>query len=74
MTMLYLIDMGCNTNLINKQVFDRLPRHIQGQRMFCDAHSQMADGTKLSFYGAVKKLIKVKDVKLKEIFMISPIS
>ena len=29
LTMLYLVDTGCNTNLISKRMFDRLPKHVQ---------------------------------------------
>ena len=52
--MLYLVDTGCNTNLVSKRVFDHLPKHIQEQRMKCETHGQMADGTKLPFYGVVQ--------------------
>ena len=72
--MLYLVDTGCNTNLISKRVFDRLPKHVQDQLMSCDTHGQMADGTKLPFYGVVQVPIKVRDVKLEEIFVVSQIS
>ena len=72
--MLYLVDTGCNTNLISKRIFDRLPQHIQDQLMSCDTHGKMADGTKLPFYGVVQVPIKVRDVKLEEIFVVSQIS
>ena len=72
--MLYLVDTGCNINLISKKIFDLLPKLLQDQRMGCDAHGQMADGTRLPFYGVVKILIKIRDVKLEEIFVISQIS
>ena len=42
--------------------------------MSCDTHGQMADGTKLPFYGVVQVPIKVRDVKLEEIFVVSQIS
>ena len=42
--------------------------------MMCDTHGQMADGTRLPFYGVVKIPIKIRDVKLEEIFVISQIS
>ena len=66
--MLYLVDTSCNINLVSKRNFDRLPKHIQDQRMACDMHRQMADGTRLLFYKVVLVPIKVRDVKLKEIF------
>ena len=64
LTMLYLIDTGCNTNLISKRIFDQLPKHIQDQRMVCDTHGQMADGTRLPFYSVVNLPIKIRDKKL----------
>ena len=72
--MLYLVDTGCNTNLVSKRVFDRLPKHVQEQRMECDTHGQMADGTRLPFYGVVQIPIRVRDVKLEEIFVVSQIN
>ena len=72
--MLYLVDTGCNTNLVSKQVFDRLPKHIQEQRMECDTHGQMADGTILPFYEVVQIPLRVRDVKLEEIFVVSQIN
>ena len=72
--MFYLVDTGCDTNLINKRVFDHLSRHIQDQLMSCDTHGQMADGTKLPFYRIVQVPIKVRDLKLEEILVVSQIS
>ena len=40
--LLYLVDTSCNINLVSKKIFDRLPKHIQDQRMVCDTHGQMA--------------------------------
>ena len=59
LTMLYLIDTGCNTNLISKKIFDQLPRHLQDQRMVRDTQGQMVDGTRLPLYGVVKLPIKI---------------
>ena len=39
--------------------------------MSCDTHGQMADGTKLSFYGAMKIPINISDIKLEKISKIS---
>ena len=72
--MLYLVDTGCNTNLVSKRVFDRLPKHIQEQRMECDTHGQMADGTRLPFYGVVQIPIRVRDVKKEKIFVVRQIN
>ena len=72
--MLYLIDAGCNTNLVSKRVFDRLPKHIQDQRMNFSIHGQMADCTRLPFYGVVQIPMRIRDVKLKGIFVVSQIN
>ena len=71
--MLYLVNIGCNTNLISKRIFDPLPRHIQDQLMSCDTHGQTADGTKLPLYGVAQIPIKVRDVRLKKSFVVSQI-
>lgn len=34
--MLYLMDTGCNTELVSKLIFNRLLKHIQNQRVACD--------------------------------------
>ena len=67
-TMLYLVDTGCNTYLVSKRVFDCLPKHIQDLRLECDTHRQMADSTRLPFYGLVQIPIRIRDVKLKKMF------
>ena len=72
--MVYLVDTGCNTNLVSKRVFDHLPKHIQEQRMECDTHGQMTGGTRLPFYRVVQIPIRVRDVKLEEIFVVSQIN
>ena len=69
--MLYLVDTGCNPNLVSRQIFDRLPKHIRDQRMQCDTHGEMANGARLPFYGAVQTPIRGRNVKLEEIFVVS---
>ena len=73
-TMLYLVDTGCNTNLVSKRVFDCLPKHIQDLRLECDTHRQMADSTRLPFYGLVQIPIRIRDVKLRKMFVVSQIN
>ena len=46
LTMGYLVDTECNTNLVSKRIFDRLPKHIKDQCMECDTHRQMALGSR----------------------------
>ena len=42
--------------------------------MPCDIHGQMADGTKPPFHGVIRIPIKVRNMKLKKIFVVSQIS
>ena len=59
---------------LGKQIgFDRLPRHIQDQKIECDIHRQMAEGTKFPFYGVVQILFGL-DVKLDKVFVVSLIN
>ena len=42
--------------------------------MDCDTHRQMVDDTRLPFYEVVQIPIRVRDVKLEEIFVVSQIN
>ena len=72
--MLYLVDTGRNTNLVSKRVFNRLTLHIQNQRISYDSRGQLANSTKRSFNRVVQTPIKVRYVKLEDIFVVSQIS
>ena len=71
---LFLLDTGCNTNLISKHVFDRLAPRIQQGVEPCSSHGIMADGTRLPFYGLIQLEGKLRDVKFRETFVISQIN
>ena len=64
----FLLDTGCTTNLINKQVFDRLPEAVRDQLKESDSHGLLADGTWLPFYGIIRLLICLRDVRTEEVF------
>lgn len=71
---LFLLDTGCNTNLLSKHVFDRLaPRVRQGLEP-CGSHGIMADGTRLPFYGIIQLEGRLRDIKFCETFVISQIN
>ena len=72
--MLYLVDTGCNTNLVSKRIFDRLFKHNRDQHIECDTYRQMVGRTRLSFYEVVQIPIRVGDGKLEEIFVVSQIN
>ena len=67
----FLLDTGCNTNLMSKKVFDRLPERIRAGLEECDTHGIMADGTRLPFYGVLRVAGRLRDVKIEETFVVS---
>ena len=67
----FLIDTGCTTNLLSKQVFDRLSEHVRSYLEKIDSHGVMADCT-LPFYGVLRLPLCVR--KTKEIFVVSRIN
>ena len=48
-----LLDIGCTTNLLRKQVFDQLPRVVRDQLKESDTHGLFDDRTWLLFYGMI---------------------
>ena len=67
----YLVDTGCTTNLLSKQVFDKLPEQMKHSLEESKSHGTMFDGTKLPFYGMVRLPLRVRKVKTKEVFVVS---
>ena len=70
----FLIDTGCTTNLLSKQVFNRPPERVKSYLEVSDPHGIMADGTQLPFYGVLRLLLHVRDVKTVAVFVISRIN
>ena len=70
----FLVDTGCNTNLLAKHVFDRLPRRVKDQLEECETHGRMADGTKLPFYGVLRVPTRLRDVRIEETYVVSQLS
>ena len=70
----FLIDTGCTTNLLSKQVFNRLPERVKGYLEESDSHGIMADGTQLPFYGVLRLPLRVRDVKTEATFVVSRIN
>ena len=67
----FLVDTGCNTNLLSKHVFDKLPEQMKHSLEESKSHGTMADGTKLPFYGMVKLPLRVREIKTREVFVVS---
>ena len=72
--MLYPVYTDYNTNLVSKRVLDRSLRHILNQQLECETHGQMADDARLLFHKVVQVPIRVSNVKLEEIFVVSQIN
>ena len=48
------LNTGCTTNLLNKQVFDKLLLSVKNLPKERDSRSLMADGTRLPFYETIR--------------------
>ena len=69
-----LLDTGCTTNVLSKRSFDRLPSCIRETLEVKKSHGAMADGTTLPFYGAIKLDLRLKGLRLEEIFVVGRVS
>lgn len=70
----FLLDTGCNTNMIAKSLFDRLPGKVKAQLKECDSHGLMADGTQLPVYGVLDVSGRLRNVKIDDTFVVGRIS
>ena len=70
----FLLDSGCNTNMVSKKVFDSLPSTVQRQVSLCDEHGILADGSHLPFYGNITLQGHVGGVKFQETFVVGVIN
>ena len=73
-SVLFLIDTGCNTNLLSKHLFDKLPDKIKNTLEPCSSHGEMADGSELPFYGMIKIRGRLRKQRFEEVFVVSQIS
>ena len=69
-----MIYLGCTTNLISKQVFDKLLARIQAWLEDSSFYGVVVDGTWLTFCGALRLLLLLHDVKTVEVFLLSRIN
>ena len=58
----FLINTGYTTNLLSKQVFDKLSSATRSLLEESDSHGLMADGTRLTFYGVVRLPVQIRDI------------
>ena len=54
-------------------MFDKLPEEVRQKLENCSAHGLMANGTELKFYGILQVSGYLRDVKFKEILVVSQI-
>ena len=70
----FLLDTGCNTNIIAKKIFDVLPERVRRQAVVCNQHGVLADGSCLPFHGTLSLAGKVGGIKFEETFVIGTIN
>ena len=70
----FLVDTGCNTSMLSNQMSDRLTecyRRTLGENNKFDF---LADRSKLAFYGVNRLTGQIRDVKMKDSFVINQIN
>ena len=70
----FLIDTGCNTNLLSKHAFDQLPQKITIQLEENDRYGLLADRSQLQFYGVIHLVGWIRDIKIEENFVVGQIN
>ena len=70
----FLIDTGCNTNLLSKRVFDHLPERVRNQLEANERYGILADGSRLAFYGILRLSGRIRDVPIEENFIVSQLN
>ncbi|XP_067945464.1 retroviral-like aspartic protease 1 [Watersipora subatra] len=70
----FLLNTGCTMNLLNKQVFDRLPEAVRDQLKESDSHGLLANGRRHPFYGIIRLTVRLRDVRTEEVFVVSSLS
>lgn len=70
----YLVDSGCTTNVVSKEVFDRFPRAVRESLVSYSSYGLLADGSQLPIYGSIALKGKVRWVSYTAEFLVSKIS
>ena len=70
----FLLDTGCNTNMISKRIFDTLPVEVRRCMTMRDEHGLLADGSKLPFHGQITLSGRVDRVRFRETFVVGDVS
>jgi len=70
----FLLDSGCNTNLLSQRVFNTLPfKKRQELAPYTGEPGTLADGSSIPFDGLIELTGHVRDQKIQEIFVIIPL-
>jgi len=68
----FLLDSGCTTNLINRQLFDTLSAKLWGKmEPYEGEYGTLADRSYIPFYGVLELTGYVRDRAIRETFIIS---
>ena len=70
----FLLDTGCNTNLLSKKAFNLLPTRIKKLLEENERFGFLANGSRLPFHGVVRLAGRVRDVPIEESFVVSEIN
>jgi len=67
-----VLDSGCNTNLLSKRVFDALPPKARRELSpYTEEPGNLADGSRIPFYGVVELPGRIRDQAIQETFILS---
>jgi len=68
----FLLDSGCTTNLISRQLFDTLSARVRSEMEPYDGeYGTLADGLCIPFYGIIKLTGRVRNQAIQETFIVS---
>ena len=70
----FLIDTGCNTNLLLKRVFDHLPKSLRNQLEKNERYGILADGSRLAFYEIFQLSGRIQDVPIEQKFIVNQLN
>jgi len=69
---IFLLNSGCTTNLISRQLFDTLSAKVRNELEPYDGeYGTLADGSCIPFYGIIELTGRVRDQAIQETFIVS---
>jgi len=68
----FLLDTGCTTNLLSRRLFDTLgARERESLKLYDGEQGTLADGSSIPFYGLISLPGRVRDLVIRETFIVS---